>query len=264
MEKLEKKELQKVFWRSFTLLGSMNYERMQGLGFAYSLMPALKKIYKEDKSGLAQALERHMAVFNTAVAPATFIMGVSLAMEEEKQMNPDFDASSINTVKAALMGPLAGIGDAFFWGVFRIVAAGIGVSFSLKGNLLGPIIFLILYNIRVKYYGLFLGYKQGSSLLTKWSKSGMLDRIVHCAGVLGVMVIGSMIATMVDITTPLKITLEGSKIDFQKIFDQIMPKLLPLLTTLGIYQLIKNNVKMSYIMLIILAVGFVGSLLGLL
>ncbi|WP_141742550.1 PTS system mannose/fructose/sorbose family transporter subunit IID, partial [Enterococcus sp. HMSC05C03] len=122
MEKLEKKELQKVFWRSFTLLGSMNYERMQGLGFAYSLMPALKKIYKEDKSGLAQALERHMAVFNTAVAPATFIMGVSLAMEEEKQMNPDFDASSINTVKAALMGPLAGIGDAFFWGVFRIVA----------------------------------------------------------------------------------------------------------------------------------------------
>ena len=129
-EKLSKKDLMTVFWRSFAIMGSMNYERMQGLGYAWSLFPCLKKIYKDNKTKLCDALSRHMAAFNCATAPIPFIMGITLAMEEQNADNDEFDASAISTIKVALMGPLAGIGDAFFWGVFRVVSAGIGVSFA--------------------------------------------------------------------------------------------------------------------------------------
>ncbi|MBS5603133.1 PTS system mannose/fructose/sorbose family transporter subunit IID [Clostridium sp. AF18-27] len=266
-EKLSKKDLMTVFWRSFAIMGSMNYERMQGLGYAWSLFPCLKKIYKDNKTKLCDALSRHMAAFNCATAPIPFIMGITLAMEEQNADNDEFDASAISTIKVALMGPLAGIGDAFFWGVFRVVSAGIGVSFALSGSPLGALFFLILYNtpnILCRYFGLFLGYREGSSLLEKWTASGLLDRVTNSAGILGVMVIGSMIATMVNITTPMELNLQGAVVNFQSVCDQIMPKLLPLVATGAIYGALKKNVKTGMIMLAILAIGFVGSAIGLL
>ena len=194
-------------------------------------------------------------------------MGITLAMEEQNADNDEFDASAISTIKVALMGPLAGIGDAFFWGVFRVVSAGIGVSFALSGSPLGALFFLILYNtpnILCRYFGLFLGYREGSSLLEKWTASGLLDRVTNSAGILGVMVIGSMIATMVNITTPMELNLQGAVVNFQSVCDQIMPKLLPLVATGAIYGALKKNVKTGMIMLAILAIGFVGSAIGLL
>ena len=188
-------------------------------------------------------------------------------MEEQNADNDEFDASAISTIKVALMGPLAGIGDAFFWGVFRVVSAGIGVSFALSGSPLGALFFLILYNtpnILCRYFGLFLGYREGSSLLEKWTASGLLDRVTNSAGILGVMVIGSMIATMVNITTPMELNLQGAVVNFQSVCDQIMPKLLPLVATGAIYGALKKNVKTGMIMLAILAIGFVGSAIGLL
>lgn len=193
--------------------------------------------------------------------------GITLAMEEQNADNDEFDASAISTIKVALMGPLAGIGDAFFWGVFRVVSAGIGVSFALSGSPLGALFFLILYNtpnILCRYFGLFLGYREGSSLLEKWTASGLLDRVTNSAGILGVMVIGSMIATMVNITTPMELNLQGAVVNFQSVCDQIMPKLLPLVATGAIYGALKKNVKTGMIMLAILAIGFVGSAIGLL
>ena len=61
---LSKSDRQKVWWRSTFLQGSWNSERMQNLGWAYTLIPAIKKLYtkKEDQ---AAALERHMEFFNT-------------------------------------------------------------------------------------------------------------------------------------------------------------------------------------------------------
>ena len=266
-EKLSKKDLMTVFWGSLAIMGSMNYERMQGLGYAWSLFPCLKKIYKDNKTKLCDALSRHMAAFNCATAPIPFIMGITLAMEEQNADNDEFDASAISTLKGALMGPLAGIGDAFFWGVFRVVSAGIGVSFALSGSPLGALFFLILYNtpnILCRYFGLFLGYREGSSLLEKWTASGLLDRVTNSAGILGVMVIGSMIATMVNITTPMELNLQGAVVNFQSVCDQIMPKLLPLVASGAIYGALKKNVKTGMIMLAILAIGFVGSAIGLL
>ena len=69
-----KKDFRGVFWRSFTLLGSFNYERMEGLGFLYAIMPLLRKIYKNDDEGLKAAMHRNIAAFNITVAPSPFVM----------------------------------------------------------------------------------------------------------------------------------------------------------------------------------------------
>ena len=140
----------KTFWRSFPLQACFCYERMQNVGFAYQMVPALKKLYP-DKKEASEALKRHLAIFNTTPAIVSFITGAAIAMEEKfkkaKDAGEECDEESINAVKAALMGPLAGIGDSFFWGTFRIIGAGIGASLAAQGSILGAILFLLIYNI---------------------------------------------------------------------------------------------------------------------
>lgn len=99
------RDLRSVFWRSFTLQGSWNYERQQHMGYAFAMSPALKRIY-QDPTELGRALQRHLVLFNTTTHLSTFIFGLSIAMEEENQRNPEFNEESINAIKTSLMGPL--------------------------------------------------------------------------------------------------------------------------------------------------------------
>ena len=132
-----KNDMRSVFWRSFPLQASFNYERMQNVGFCYSLLPVLKRLYPEKKEA-SEALKRHLSFFNTTPQLVTFITGACIAMEEENKKSGDqFDIESIAALKAALMGPIAGIGDSFFWGTFRIIAAGIGCGLAAQGRILG-------------------------------------------------------------------------------------------------------------------------------
>ena len=144
---ITQKDFNGVFWRSFTLLGSFNYERMEALGYLYAIAPILKKIYKDDEDALKESMLRHMAAFNMTVAPSPFVMGISIAMEELAKKDKDYDVSSINAVKVALMGPLSGIGDTFFWGIFRILACAIAIGFAQEGNPIAPFVLLLLFNI---------------------------------------------------------------------------------------------------------------------
>ncbi|MFU1920928.1 PTS system mannose/fructose/sorbose family transporter subunit IID, partial [Klebsiella pneumoniae] len=89
------RDLRSVFWRSFTLQGSWNYERQQHMGYAFAMSPALKRIY-QDPTELGRALQRHLVLFNTTPHLSTFIFGLSIAMEEENQRNPEFNEGSIN------------------------------------------------------------------------------------------------------------------------------------------------------------------------
>jgi fructoselysine and glucoselysine-specific PTS system IID component len=155
------RDLRSVFWRSFTLQGSWNYERQQHMGYAFAMSPALKRIY-QDPTELGRALQRHLVLFNTTPHLSTFIFGLSIAMEEENQRNPEFNEESINAIKTSLMGPLAGIGDSIFWGSLKVIAAGMGIYFAQQGSLLGPILALLVYNLPhllCRWYGLKLGYR---------------------------------------------------------------------------------------------------------
>lgn len=133
--KITKKDLSKVFWRSFQMEFSWNYERQMNLAYCYAMIPILKKLYKS-KEAMATALKRHLEFFNTTPHIVTLILGINAAMEEENANDPDFDVSTIDNIKTSLMGPLAGIGDSFFWGTLRLIATGVGTSLALQGNIL--------------------------------------------------------------------------------------------------------------------------------
>lgn len=267
-EKITKKDLITLFFRAFLLPACYSMDRMQAPGFAYSMIPVLRKLYGGNKEKLSEALARHSEVYNNTFACSPFVLGIATAMEEEASENEDFDKSSINAIKVALMGPLSGIGDTFFWGTFRIIGSGIGISLAMQGNLLGPLLFLIIYNIPnflVRYYGVLFGYKLGANSIDTLVSGGLMNRATRAASVMGLTVIGGMIASMVTIKIALVANF-GSDVtlDIQSIFDEICPAILPLAATFLIYHLLKKGVKAYWIMCGIIVVGIVGKFFGIL
>lgn len=262
---LPKKEFNSIYWRSWTLLGSFNYERMEGLGFLYAVLPSLKRIWGHDPEGYKAALHRHNAAFNMTVAPSPLVMGIAIAMEEMAAADPDFDTESINAIKVSLMGPLSGIGDTFFWGIFKVIACSLGASFALQGSILGPIILLLAFNIPnalTRYYCLKLGYANGSQMLFNMQASGKMQLFTYCAGIVGVAAIGCMVASWIGITSPIAFTLAGSEIVIQDYLNELVPELLSLVATLLIYQALRKKVGVMKIILAIVVIGFVCGVFG--
>ena len=119
-KKLSTATLKKVFNRHYQLLGCFNYERQMSTGFAWTMMPALRNLYGDDPDKMQEAVKRHLEFFNCATTVSPFIIGITCAMEEQyaNSAEGEYDPASITSVKTALMGPLAGIGDSFFSGHF--------------------------------------------------------------------------------------------------------------------------------------------------
>ena len=209
----------KVWWRSTFLQGSWNYERMQNLGWAYAMIPAIKKLYtkKEDQ---AAALERHLEFFNTHPYVASPILGVTLALEEERANGAEIDDTAIQGVKIGMMGPLAGIGDPVFWFTVRPVLGALGASLAMTGNIVGPLLFFIGWNaIRMAFlwYTQEFGYKAGSEI-TKDMSGGILQDITKGASILGMFILAVLVQRWVSITfsvnLPAKQLSEGAYIVF--------------------------------------------------
>ncbi|MCJ7843252.1 PTS system mannose/fructose/sorbose family transporter subunit IID [Lederbergia sp. NSJ-179] len=264
-EKKEKNRLlNKIFLRSLTLEYSFNYERQQALGFAFTMIPALRKLYKR-KEEMAKALQRHLEFFNVTPYVSTFIFGLTVAMEEENARSKDFDTSTINSVKASLMGSLSGIGDSLYWGTIRLIATGIGTSLALKGNFLGVILFFLFFNIPtlvLSYTYLQLGYRVGTNFLSKLSSSGLMEKLTYGASILGLLVIGGMSASMIKTYVPIDIGVEDSPTKVQDILDQIMPGLIPLGIFWILYWLLGKGVKTTTLLIGIFVVGILFTFLG--
>ena len=210
---LSKKDRMAVCWRSTFLQGSWNYERMQNGGWAYSMIPALKKLYttKEDR---AAALKRHLEFFNTHPYLAAPILGVTLALEEDRANGAPVDDVAINGVKVGMMGPLAGVGDPVFWFTARPIIGALGASLAISGNIVGPILFLVLWNVlRIAFlwYTQEFGYRAGSKITDDLS-GGLLQKVTRGAAMMGMFVLGALIERWVSI----KFTPVVSKTPVQK------------------------------------------------
>ena len=182
----------------------------------------------------------------------------------EKQ---DRDPSTINAVKVSLMGPLSGIGDSFFWGTFRVIAAGVGISLAQQGSILGPILFLLLLNVPhliIRYYCTIWGYQLGSKFIQTSYENGLIQHMTKLATVIGLTTVGAMIATMVTFNVGFTAQIGETTLVLQEVFDQIVPKILPLLLTLGAFGAIRKGVKVNTVILAIFAFGLIGTLIGLL
>lgn len=216
---LTKRDRMSVAWRSQFLQGSWNYERMQNVGWAYSMIPAIKKWYKS-KEDRALALQRHLEFFNTHPYVASPILGVTLALEEERANGAPIDDTAIQGVKIGMMGPLAGIGDPVFWFTIRPILGALGASLAISGNILGPILFFVLWNIirmAFLWYTQEFGYKAGSAI-TQDLSGGLLKDITKGASILGMFILAVLVERWVSIKfileLPAKKLAKGTYINF--------------------------------------------------
>lgn len=219
---LSKRDRWDVMWHSQLLQGSWNYERMQNGGWAYSMIPALRKLYP-NKEDMAAALQRHLVFFNTHPYLASPIIGVTLALEEDKANGVEVDDEAIQGVKVGMMGPLAGVGDPVFWYTVRPILGALGASMAINGNILGPILFFILWNlIRIAFlwYTQELGYKAGAAISSDLS-GGLLKKVTRGAAMMGMFVLGALIERWVSINFTLKVSevpiQKGGYIDWTKL-----------------------------------------------
>lgn len=220
--KLSKKDRVAIWWRSTFIQGSWNYERMQNGGWAFSMIPAIKKLYKT-KEDRAAALQRHLEFFNTHPYVASPIIGVTLALEEERANGAPVDDKAIQGVKVGMMGPLAGIGDPTFWFTVKPILGALAASLALTGNILGPILYFVLWNlIRMGFtwYTQELGYKAGSKI-TEDLSGGLLQDITKGASILGMFILGSLVNRWVSVAfapTVSEVQLdEGAYIDWDEL-----------------------------------------------
>lgn len=243
---------------------SWNYPRQMHLAFCMMIEKCLRKIYKDDPEGYAAALTRHVAFFNVTPQLAPFVGGIAVSMEE-KVATGELEGAAVDSVKAALMGPLSGIGDSIFLGCIRVIAVAVGASLAATGNILGPILYFLIYNIPaflVRIFGARLGYDLGFSFLTNAQKSGLMDKIMYAAGIVGTMVIGAMSSSMFWATLPTKIGSGDSATTLQKILDGIMPGMLGI-AALGIYYwLLKKKVNPMILIVGTMILGIAGAFFG--
>jgi PTS system mannose-specific IID component len=198
--RLSKKDRISVWWRSTFLQGSWNYERMQNGGWAYTMIPAIKKLYKT-KEDRAAALKRHLEFFNTHPYVASPIIGVTLALEEERANGAPVDDVAIQGVKIGMMGPLAGIGDPAFWFTVKPILGALAASLAMTGNILGPILYFFGWNIirmAFMWYTQEFGYKAGSKITDDLS-GGLLQDITKGASILGMFILGSLVNRWVSV-----------------------------------------------------------------
>ena len=255
---LDKKTLNKMVWRSLILQGSFNYERMQAAGWLYCILPGLEKIHT-DKEDLSTSMQHNLEFFNTHPFLVTFVMGIVLSMEQQKA-----DINTIRAVRVAAMGPLGGIGDALFWFTLVPITAGITANMAINGSIAGPILFLLIFNIvqmALRFFLMNWSYELGSKAIEILTANA--KEFTRAASMLGVFVVGALTSNYGGTTVALTIENGDSPIVIQSILDGILPKLIPLGITLGLYFLIKKKGWTPVACIgLLLVVGLLGALVG--
>ena len=262
---ITRKEQIQMFWRSFGIQSAFSFDRMQGLGFAWGLMPVLSRVYQK-KEDLTAALRRNMMFFNTNPWVVGPVMAMTATLEARRASGEDIDVESIQGVKAGLMGPLAGIGDSLFVGMLRAIMSGVSASLALAGNPLAPFVFLFgnnVVHVWVRWESLMYTFRKGTSFITELG-SARMKRIMEGATVMGLMALGSLVGSWLNIKTPLAYTIQEKTIALQDIFNQILPKMLPLVATLVIFYLVRKNLNTMWLLIFSAAFFFILGAIGIL
>ena len=267
LPKEDKKMLNSIFIRSFAVFaGSAGQVKAGATGFLHSMMSAFRRFYSKDPERMKDALTRHAGWYNITQNVGTFCMGLVAAMERENSQKPDFDTESIVALKTSMMGPMSGIGDAIFWGIVRVIAAGVAIGMAGTGSILAPIVFLVLYNVPsvvTRWYLTYLGYTLGSDYVEMMYTSGRMQILTKAASILGLLMIGGMTASMVKFTTILSITIQdGTPILIQTYLDSMFMGLVPLGITLFSFYLINKKVSFTVLVFGFMLLGIVLALIG--
>lgn len=252
---LDKKTLNKMVWLSCFLQASFNYERMQACGWLWGMLPGLQKIHT-NKEDFKASMAHNLDFLNTHPFLVTFVMGIVLSLEQNKA-----DTATIRSVRISAAGPLGGIGDALFWLTLVPITAGLTANMAMEGQIIGAVLFLIIFNavqFAVRFGLMYWSYGLGTKAVTLLTSSA--KEFTRAASILGIFVVGGLIANYGG--TSLRIVVGDPAINIQGLLDGVLPKLIPLLITLGIYVLIKKGWTPVKCIILILVVGILGCAFG--
>ena len=264
--KLTKRDYFRTALRSYILQNGFNYNTYQGVSYLNVILPGLKKIYKDNPEKLKETAKANLEVYNTSPHLVPFISNLQLAMYEDGQ-----SIDSVRSIKMALMGPLAGIGDSIaqfgLAPLFSTIFAGLaldGLGFAPMGYWLA----MLLSMFAIKVFMGYLGYQLGTNAIK--SLSDKISKISEAANIVGVTVISALAASFVKAKIAIQYATTVSSgeeqiVSIQKILDKMMPRLLPVLITILVYYLLKKKKWNTYQILILLfVIGILASVLGIL
>jgi PTS system mannose-specific IID component len=253
---LRKQDINKVYFRNlFALQFGWNYEKMQGLGYAFVIMPVLKRLYANDPEKMKKALKTQLGYFNTTPAMSHLIIGADMALEEELGIEAE---EAVIGLKTGLMGPFAGVGDTLFVAIYRAIVFSIASYIALEGNAIGLIIPILACCgvMFVRYKFTWLGYNSGRKLAV-----GFADRIsaiTEGASILGLTVVGALIPSVIKYQTDLTFALGEVSFSLQEMLDKILPCMIPLGIVIFSYWLLgKKKITSTKLIFILIAIGMI-------
>lgn len=275
---IKEKTLKKSFWNWFFWNGcSQQAESMLGMAFGQAMAPVIDDLYdtKEEK---AEALKRHITLFNTEAQVGSICNGIVCGMEESNA-NGQCTPEIISSVKTALIGPTSAIGDSLWVATIIPILLTICLSISQASTAtswVGAVIYMIAYPLitcALSWYLFKFGYRSGLEGMQKVMANGQLDKLTSTMTVMGLLVVGALTASFVNVTLPIQIVKDvydattNTVLENQVIFNAdamlntIFPKLLPLGLTLGVYHLYTKK-KWSPMKLMVMILALAAVLTG--
>ncbi|MDF9823812.1 mannose/fructose/N-acetylgalactosamine-specific phosphotransferase system component IID [Breznakia sp. PF5-3] len=268
MKKISKKSLNSSFWRwYYGNLTCFSHEHMQTFGYMWSMLPIIQELY-ETKEEQQQKLQTYYPFFNTEPQIGAIVVGITAGLEEARANGAEeIDDEMINGIRAGLMGPLAGIGDSLIVGTYIPVLLGIALGFAEGGSVLGPLFYIVVWNVTILWFMRFIyfkGYELGGSaveVIVGEQATAFRESVI----VLGQVIVGAMAASWVNITTAIELTKDGdgNPILLQDKLDGAFPGILTMLFVLGAWWLMaKKAVSPIKVMLLMVILAFIGVFFG--
>jgi len=260
----EMKTLRKMWVNAGYVFAGFNMVKMEGNGFALTMAPALDELYKDEEER-KQALKRHNGFFNTHAVMFSLIAGITYALEREKMEKGSVTDDVIENIKASLMGPTAGIGDALFFNCLRVIAAGIGIGLCEQGNILGVLLFILIYGVSQlvgRWYLLQAGYSFGTAFIDKIFDSGLIKPLTKAAGIVGLTMVGAMTATTVKVKLAWNISVGDTAVNVLNVVDSIMPGILSIVLVFVLVKFLKKGVKPITLVFAVLGITILLAAVG--
>nr|WP_072514932.1 PTS system mannose/fructose/sorbose family transporter subunit IID [Ndongobacter massiliensis] len=279
VQELTSKDVTKA-WAKYILCAevSSGYERLTALAFSYGVSEALEKLYGHDEEEYRTALERHLMFYNSEAIWGSLIIGITLALEEERALkiaSGSFEetekkdlADVVTNFKLGLMGPLAGIGDTINHAMIRPLLLSAFIPLASSGLWIAGVAPIVIWGVGTSFLGyslLQLGYNSGKNSVDHVLGAGKINTFINGAGILGLFMMGGLSAQYVKFQTAISWTnAVGETVELQQFIDKIFPNLFPLAIIIGIVFFFKKiGQKYVSLLMLILALSLVLSFFGL-
>lgn len=260
---LNKKTVRKAYldWM-FWNLSVQNFERMEGPAIVKMLADVREELYPGDPEAQKEMLERHSIFFNTEPFLGSIVPGIVLGMEHEMAQGGDMQPEFINSIKTALMGPFAGIGDSLLPGTLCPILLSIALGLCKNGEIIGPLFYVIVFLAAMLPLTWFLfsyGVKAGANAAELVLAGGIKDKVTKAAETVGLIVVGAVTASYTHVNIGLVYTSGELSIDIAAILDSLLPGLSVLIMALISYVLmVKKKWTVNRMMIFFLIVAIVG------